>query len=567
MQFKDKHGKEILYYENFNIETSELPLKADVFCELLRQSQYDPTEIKFLEEGLTEGFDIGYEGSQEVKLTSPNLKLNGIGDETTLWNKVMKEVKLGRFAGPFTEIPFKDHYIQSPIGLVDKDGGKDTRLIFHLSYPRGKGLSVNENTPDYKCTVHYPEFDEAIRLCLKEGVHCLIARSDVKSAFRNLKLKPSQFWLLVMKAKSPIDGRIYFFVEKNLPFGGSISCSHFQRVSNGIAHLVKFRTKKENINYLDDFLFAALIRYLCNLQVRIFIQICEQIGMPVNTDKTFWGSTLLTFLGLLINTSDQTVSIPLEKIKRGMELIDMALNKKSKKITLHELQRICGFLNFLGRAIVPGRAFTRRLYSYTSGQLKPHHHIKLNGEMRQDLYMWKTFLTHPMAFCRPFIDFEKTWKASEINFYTDASGKWGYGGICQNSFMIGRWQHDFIERNPSIAYKELYAVAAAILAWIHRYRNQRVILFVDNKSVRDMINSNSSSCRNCMVLIRLIVLKSLVENVRVFAKYIKSSDNTCADLLSRGNLRKFRLLTKRKYESQPTSTPSELLPQLDLLTN
>ena len=48
----------------------------------------------------------------------------------------MKEVKEGRYAGPFESIPF-DSYIQSPIGLVPKDGGKDTRLIFHLSYIRG----------------------------------------------------------------------------------------------------------------------------------------------------------------------------------------------------------------------------------------------------------------------------------------------------------------------------------------------------------------------------------------------------------------------------------------------
>ena len=122
-----------------------------------------------------------------------------------------------------------------------------------------------------------------------------------------------------------------------------------------------------------------------------------------------------------------------------------------------------------------------------------------------------------------------------------------------------------LDANPSIAYKELYAVTAGILAWIHRYRNQRVILFVDNKSVRDMINANSSSCHNCMVLIRMIVLKCLVENVRVFAKYVKSSENVLVDLLSRGNLRKFRLITKRKYETSPMLTPQELIPQIDLL--
>ena len=37
----------------------------------------------------------------------------------------MKEVKEGRYAGPFKDNPYK-YYIQSPIGLVPKDNGKNT---------------------------------------------------------------------------------------------------------------------------------------------------------------------------------------------------------------------------------------------------------------------------------------------------------------------------------------------------------------------------------------------------------------------------------------------------------
>ena len=49
-----------------------------------------------------------------------------------LWNKIMKEVRVGRVAGPYETIPF-ENYIQSPVGLVSKSGGK-TRMIFHLSF-------------------------------------------------------------------------------------------------------------------------------------------------------------------------------------------------------------------------------------------------------------------------------------------------------------------------------------------------------------------------------------------------------------------------------------------------
>ena len=559
-------GREILNYSNLDLENMVTPIKIDKFCELLELSKYDKDEIRFLKEGFTIGFPIGYQGDMSAKLLSNNLPFT-IGDSIDLWNKVMKEVKQKRYAGPFADIPYKDHYIQSPIGLVPKDNGRDTRLIFHLSHPRGKGTSINANTPQELSKVSYPQFDEAIRLCIKQGIGCHISRSDAQSAFRNLIIRKQDYWLLIMKARSPIDNRIYWFVDKNLPFGASISCSHFQRVSNGIAHIVEYFAQKKNINYLDDFLFAALLKALCNEQVNLFIRICSEIGMPVNLDKMFWATTILTFLGMLINTELQTVSVPIDKLQKGKDLIQMILNNKKKKVTILQLQKVCGFLNFLGKCVVPGRAFTRRLYAYTainSMNLKRHHHLRLNGEMREDLSTWMMFLNHPTVFCRPFIDFEKTWKATEIEFYTDASGVIGFGGISLGSWMSMNWPSDFIQRHKtSIAYLELFAVAAAILSWVHRYANKRIVIFVDNTSVRDMLNYTTSGCKHCMILIRLIVLKCLVHNVRVFAKYVKSSDNSYADLLSRDRVNDFKKLCNKRgkiIDESQTEVPDEIWP-------
>ena len=118
----------------------------------------------------------------------------------------MKEVKLKCNAGPFGKILFDDDYIQSPIGLVSKDNGADTHLIFHLSYPRTGETSLNANTPKELCSVKYPDFAEAIRiidaLISKVGA-CFAGTSDAKLAFRNLCIN-KRFWhYLIMKAKSP----------------------------------------------------------------------------------------------------------------------------------------------------------------------------------------------------------------------------------------------------------------------------------------------------------------------------------------------------------------------------
>ena len=73
-----------------------------------------------------------------------------------------------------------------------------------------------------------------------------------------------------MKAKSPFDGKFYYFVDKCLPFGAAISCAIFQAFSDALAHITAFRTSHQNINYLDDFFFLALEAAICNWQLKIF---------------------------------------------------------------------------------------------------------------------------------------------------------------------------------------------------------------------------------------------------------------------------------------------------------
>ena len=531
--------------ENFDTHNLFTPVNAQHLKKLLTDTNYNKEKTDKLIKGFEDGFDIGYRGSENVQMQSPNLKLT-IGSTTELWNKVMKEVKELRYAGPFKQIPFKN-YIQSPIGLVPKDGGKKTRLIFHLSYPRNSGKSVNENTPPDLTQVSYPSFDDAVWLCIQAGKNCAAGKSDMTSAFRHLCIRKEDWKYLVMKAKCPIDNKFYYFFDKCLPFGASISCKHFQDFSDAVAHIVKCKTKAENINYLDDFFFVALFKSICDKQIQTFLDTCEFINFPVSMEKTFWGTTRLTFLGLVIDTRLQLVCVPKEKIERAINAIMEMLNKKSKKTTLKKLQQLCGFLNFIGKSIVPGRAFTRRLYTFGEKTLKDYHHLPIKQEMKLDLTMWLSFLNHPAAHSRSFFEFDKNYSAEEIDMYTDASTLFGCGGHNDNEWFVGAWQEEqeFMDKTqPSINYLELYAVTVAIILWIHKYQNKKITLFCDNMSVVHMINNNSSKCKNCMVLIRMLVLHSMTNNVKVMAKHVTGVTNIFADRISRLQYKEFRQLSK-----------------------
>ena len=314
---------------SLNLEDIVTPVQADILEQLLIQSNYDKRKTEFLIEGFRNGFSLKYEGNlKNCKRLAPNLKLR-IGSKLELWNKVMNKVELGRYAGPFDEPPF-EYFVQSPIGLVPKDKGLKTRLIFHLSYPK-TGDSVNSGVPYEECTVKYPDFDEAVRLCIKEGAGCCVGKSDMSSAFRHVPMAKDQWWLLVMKAMHPISGQWSYFVDKCLPFGSSISCAIFQAISNAIAWIVEFRSRKPNVNYLDYYLFAAALKRLCDLQIKMFLQICAEIKFPVALEKTSWGNTVMTFLGMLLDTEKQVIGIPMDKLCKAANWVEYFLDKKKKR--------------------------------------------------------------------------------------------------------------------------------------------------------------------------------------------------------------------------------------------
>ena len=155
--------------------------------------------------------------------------------------------------------------MQSPVGLVLKAGGQ-MRLIFHLSYDFGvedHQKSLNHHTPEEDCTVHYRDLDFAIRTCLDLGLAedgravgvIYFTKSDLRSAFKILPIRPSQRRWLYMMAKHPISGEKRYFQENCLPFGSSVSCARFQLFSDSLQHIVEAVTRRHFrvTNYLGRF--------------------------------------------------------------------------------------------------------------------------------------------------------------------------------------------------------------------------------------------------------------------------------------------------------------------------
>ena len=508
---------------------------------------------------------ISGRGPQNRRDVSENLPFR-IGTPLDLWNKVMKEVAECRYAGPYTleNLPF-DRYVQLPLGLVPKAGNKQ-RLIFHLSYDFGDlphHKSVNFFTPQELCSVKYNDLDYAVRCCLhllrsNNNATLYFGKTDFSHAFRILPILLKHRKWLVMMAKHPVSKKRFYFIDLCLPFGSSRSCALFQEFSNAMSHIAAHRFTGFIVlpiaiaNYLDNFLFIALCAKTCNGMVEEFVIICQMVGCPISEEKTEKASMMIIFLGVLLDGFNKLMIVPEDKRLKARNLLNWAINMK--KVTIKFVQQLTGTLNFLNKAIVPGRAFTRGMYTKLKltdakgNTLKQHHHVWLNRSFLQDCRMWLKFLSGTkLELCKPFVDLSlNTFAADNLQIYSDASRSevLGMGAVFLeiDAWIQMNWDSDFIlSQKPSIEFLELYALVASLLTWgdTQYLSNCRVSVYCDNQVVVHMVNNFASSCEQCMKLLRILTLDCIRRNRRVFVLYVRTNLNKLADALSTRKFVKF----------------------------
>lgn len=499
-------------------------------------------------QGFNNGFRLNYTGPRYHTL-APNLLSANLYQEETM-AKLMKEVSLGRMLGPFHDLPISTLRI-SPIGLVPKSDGS-WRLITHLSYPTD--LSVNSFIDEKLCKVQYTSFDSILDKIFYLGPKALLGKIDIKSAFRLLIVHPADFDLLGIQFQG------LYFVEKNLPMGLSLSCCLWEKFANFLQWLTEVRSGLATLDhYLDDFIFMGSEHTQdCAALMSVFSDTCSELGVPIAEDKTMGPTTVLPFLGFIIDTVLQLVIIPKEKLEKlYCHLIPM-LSKR--KMLVKDLESVTGLLSYCARAIPSVRAFIRRFYDLIASikNKKPYYRVKLNKEVKADVQMLLFFLDNFNGHC--FFP-DRMWLTSNcLQLFTDASGnpELGCGSYYQGHWAQLAWPPS-IKNSPlirNLAYLEMIPVLLAVHLWGNFLRNKRILLQIDNLALVSILNKSSSKDKNIMALVRQFVLMSMLYNIHFKAVHIISSDNKLADSLSRFQMDKFRLLAP-SADLLPTPIPAE----------
>ena len=508
-------------------EIAPTPIKINVLKRYL-QTYPNRADRFILLNGFTFGFRLGYTGPR-ITRDSPCLK-SARGQPDIVLAKLLKEREKGRIAGPFYEKPLPNLQC-SPLGLVPKKQPGEYRLIHHLSYPNG--ASINDFIDDKLCKVKYSSFDDAISMISELNGQIFLGKLDIKSAFRLLPVNPLDFDLLGFRFNS------CWWVDRCVPMGCAISCSLFEKFSSFLEYHVKTIAGEKVINirhYLDDYVIASSSRDECDEAMQLFAKACDELGVPIAHEKTEGPSQVITYLGLEIDTQRKQVRVPQDKLISSTQSIDNAL--ALKKLTLQKLQSLIGSLSFLCKAVSPGRAFLRRLINLTRGVARSHHKIRITGGAKEDLLMWKKFLTNYNGITyfqsRYWVNNDK------LQLFTDAAGSIGFGLFFQGRWSQGRWPTWVLDKNFSIAVLELFPIYVAIKLWGQYLANTKVCFRSDNQATVGIINKQTSPCKIIMRMVREIVLTCLLFNISFKARYIEGKHNDIADFLSRFQMQKFR---------------------------
>ena len=159
----------------------------------------------------------------------------------------------------------------SPIGIIPKRNkpGK-WRLIVDLSSP--EGASVNDGVARETCSLSYISVDTVADRVLTLGKGALVAKMDVKQAYRMVPVHPEDRLLLGMKW----GGKVY--VDKTLPFGLRSAPLLFSALADALAWAMKQKGVTFVEHYIDDFITVGRQGTSeCRDNLKKMLRLCEAI--------------------------------------------------------------------------------------------------------------------------------------------------------------------------------------------------------------------------------------------------------------------------------------------------
>ena len=522
------------------------PLRADVWEKHLQEFP-DREFVGYLINGIRNGFRIGCYASRSLRSSSNNM-LGADMHPRVVQDYLENELQAGRIVPVPPSWCVNVHL--SRFGVIPKkrQPGK-WRLIVDLSSP--DEASVNDFIDASICSLQYASVDDAADFIFRSGRGTLLAKLDIKSAYRNIPVHPGDRHLLGVQWQGTV------FVDACLPFGLRSAPKIFNATADALEWIIARQGAsfvEFIIHYLDDFLLGGSPHTeACQKSLDLSLQVCQEVGFPIMREKVFGPTTVLDFLGILIDTDSMELQLPREKLVHLKALIQAWQGKKS--CTKRQLLSLIGYLQHASTVVKPGRTFLRRMIDTSKRQVHLDAPMRLNAEFRSDIAWWDLFMDRwngisiISSLCRLPIDQHLT---------TDASGSWGCGAFCGSKWFSLSWESCPAIDSAHISVKELLPIIISCAIWAESMRQKHIRCHCDNAAAVAMINKRTSSHPLSMHLLRCLFFICAKHGITLSAAHLAGWKNKAADALSRDDISTFRNEVK-DASPVPSTIAKELL--------
>ncbi len=485
-------------------------------------ANYDPKITAEIIQDIECGVPIRYTGPryQFIQKNWPSaFKHKGQIDEL-----VEEYLALGRVEGPLDPIPQQFH--SSPLGAIPKRNTSKIRLIHDLSYPPGR--ATNDSIPQEYCSVSYSSVQHAVDMIQSIGAPVYMAKTDLKSAYHHITIKPEDRNLLGFSWPDA-QGNLRQYRWSVLPFGLSQACATFERFSTALEHMcIERGACSTTTHYIDDLLTLATSIGECQYSLEVIMETCRLAGFTIQDEKTVYPIQVIEFLGIIIDSINQQLRISQSRLKDITDELKDWLKKDTA--TKREVLSIVGKLIFCSHVVKDGGIFVRRLIQLSKRPKRLFHKVKISNQAKEDIKWWLRCIesNNGVAWFKEPFDMSKA-----LVLFTDASNL-AAGIAFENSWTIvpfeGDWQ--WVTRK-SIQYRELLAVLVAISTHADRLANHSVAMHIDNESMCYALTSAKSKDASIMSLIRAIYYYVTKYSIIYKAFHLFTDQNVLADALSR----------------------------------
>ena len=473
----------------------------------------------FIIKGISLGFDIVVSDNiSKVKpvvcknyksVTDPGVKLK-------VEKQLIYEIKAGRYMFT-TQKPL----IVSALGAIPKPDSDDLRLIHDCSRPQGNSVNTFADPKSFQ----FNTIDNACSL-IHRGYY--MAKIDLKAAYRSVGINPNHYPLTGLQWTFEGDENPSYLVDTRLMFGASQAVEIFHRISNAVVRMAQKRLPQAKIvNYLDDFLIIAPTYQECNLVMESLLDLVQSLGFEVSWPKVVKPTTIITFLGIQINSEQLKLFIPKSKLHEIKGKVRKWLLKR--KATKRELQSLAGSIAWAAKCVKAVRPILRNIIDLFKSLRNANHNIRLPAVLKSDV-------RYLLQWCEIFngVDFGQTRASRPVTTcYTDAS-LIAAGAVYGSDFLYADWETDLpCCSNASIFVKEVAAVYLAFKKWAHLWADHLLILNIDNKGTLYALQKGLSSHKLANTFIHNVLWAAALYNIDIQPVYIPSAENVIADGLSR----------------------------------